>query len=145
MIGITILTNSGDFLQKSNNFENMRTLFLVTGILFLIISIVLFIRFDIKQIIFMNVKHKQKSVPNLHKPDGRTKANDDATESLSEETALLENECEKTAVPEADKTEAEVEDRTEVLESDRTEVLDEVQLEFHMEKSVEMYSDEYER
>lgn len=144
MVGITILTNSSDFLQKSNNFENIRTLFLVSGILFFIISIVLFIRFDIRQIIFINVKHKQKSIPKAQKPDGLKmksgegmKRRKDMTESLEEETVLLESECDKTEVLEGD--------RTAVLEGDKTEVLEEVQLEFYMEKSVDMYSDDEER
>lgn len=124
MMRMTILAIS-DVLGKSGQYQTMRTMFLLIGVVFLILSIILFIKFDIRRNIFININNKQKNIPKTRMPKRqrgavteRIRPQMDRTEKLSEETALL------------------------VEDSDKTEVLDESQLQFFVEKSVEMYSDE---
>lgn len=110
---------------------HLRIIFGIMTALFLLLSIVLFIKFDIKTYFYIYVKHdskgyaaKQVQEKNIKKKKKRdTKKNtttrlSEQTEKLSEETVLLTEDEEK------------------------TEVLSEEQLQFVTMKSVEIYSDQ---
>jgi len=128
-----LLVVNNEFLDKADKFYHMRTLFFILGIVFFIITVVLFIRFDIKRNILMNVKHKQRSVPKSYSAkapkvtaEKQNHKSEEATAKLSEETAVLGENYEETAL----------------LQDDTTAVLDESQLQFSIEKSIEMYSEQ---
>lgn len=111
---------------------NLRIVFGVMAFLFFVLSIFLFIKFDIKSYFYIYLRHsgqnygsdktpvkstkKKKKVKNKGETDEKTQLLDQ-TEKLSEETVLLTEQGEE------------------------TEVLSEEQLQFVTMKSVEVYSD----
>lgn len=106
---------------------HLRIIFGIMTALFLLLSIVLFIKFDIKTYFYIYVKHdskgyaakqvQEKNIKKKKKKDTTTRLSEQ-TEKLSEETVLLTEDKEK------------------------TEVLSEEQLQFVTMKSVEIYSDQ---
>ncbi|MCM1161147.1 MAG: hypothetical protein NC412_07975 [Roseburia sp.] len=106
---------------------HLRIIFGIMAVLFLLLSIILFIKFDIKTYFFIYIKHdskgyaasrlQEKSTKKKKKKDTKAQLSEQ-TEKLSEETVLLTEDQEETVV------------------------LSEEQLQFVTMKSVEIYSDQ---
>ena len=111
---------------------NLRMIFGVMAFLFFVLSVFLFIKFDIKSYFYIYLRHSTKGYASNQIPVQNTKKKKtgkgkgeegektqllDQTEKLSEETILLTEE------------------------GDQTEVLNEEQLEFVTMKSIEVYTE----
>lgn len=111
---------------------NLKIVFGVMAFLFLVLSIFLFIKFDIKSYFYIYMRHSGKSYGSEQIPVKSTKKIKTSKKNReeSEKTQLLE-QTEKLSEETVLLTEQE----------DETEVLSEEQLQFVTMKSVEVYSD----
>lgn len=124
-MGTSIILTGSNPGAQADIYQGMQKGFLAAAVVFLLLSILLFLKFELKDYFLVIMRHNQKRVSEKNMPKNMqavqktpgTKETEPKTEQLSgEETALLEQD-------------------------DKTEVLSEEQLVFTMGTSVELYTE----
>lgn len=106
-------------------FRSMQNAFIVAAVVFLLLAILLFIKFDLKNYFYILIKHNQKNVSNRLPSAPRPRSREMHTEQLLGE-----------------KTES-LTEKTELLTEDHEEdiYINEEKLQFTMGTSVELYTE----